>query len=134
MKVGTSLSRCVKDIYEGVVDIDNVLVIVARTDFDPADNKQWTSIWEGYAGGNAVGSIWSNPEWSNIPAEDEQAVRDICISLKNEGKLHQPRQFGARPQRMAQYWYDMILTEDVVDSTPAAKKAWDNYKMIAGLS
>jgi hypothetical protein len=134
MKVGTSLSRCVKDIYEGVVDIDNVLVIVARTDFDPADNKQWTSIWEGYAGGNSLGSMNSNPEWYSIPAEDEQAVRDICISLKNEGKLHQPRQFGARPQRMAQYWYDMILTEDVVDSTPAAKKAWDNYKMIAGLS
>jgi hypothetical protein len=134
MKVGTSLSRCVKDIYEGVVDIDNVLVIVARTDFDPADNKQWTSIWEGYAGGNSLGSMNSNPEWYSIPAEDEQAVRDICISLKNEGKLHQPRKFGARPQRMAQYWYDMILTEDVVDSTPAAKKAWDNYKMIAGLS
>jgi hypothetical protein len=134
MKVGTSLSRCVKDIYEGVVDIDNVLVIVARTDFDPADNKQWTSIWEGYAGGNSLGSMNSNPEWYSIPAEDEQAVRDICISLKNEGKLHQPRQFGARPRRMAQYWYDMILTEDVVDSTPAAKKAWDNYKMIAGLS
>ena len=134
MKVGTSLSRCVKDIYEGVVDIDNVLVIVARTDFDPADNKQWTSIWKGYAGGNSLGSMNSNPEWYSIPAEDEQAVRDICISLKNEGKLHQPRQFGARPQRMAQYWYDMILTEDVVDSTPAAKKAWDNYKMIAGLS
>jgi hypothetical protein len=134
MKIGSSLSRCVKDIYEGVVDIDNVLVIVARTDFDPADNKQWTSIWEGYAGGNSLGSMNSNPEWYSIPAEDEQAVRDICISLKNEGKLHQPRQFGARPQRMAQYWYDMILTEDVVDSTPAAKKAWDNYKMIAGLS
>jgi hypothetical protein len=80
MKVGTSLSRCVKDIYEGVVDIDNVLVIVARTDFDPADNKQWTSIWEGYAGGNSLGSMNSNPEWYSIPAEDEQAVRDICIS------------------------------------------------------
>ena len=134
MKVGTSLSRCVKDIYEGVVDIDNVLVIVARTDFDPADNKQWTSIWEGYAGGNSLGSMNSNPEWYSIPAEDEQAVRDICISLKNEGKLHQPRQFGAHPVRLNHYWYDTILTEDVVDSTPAAKKAWNNYKMIAGLS
>ena len=134
MKIGTSLSRCVKDIYEGVVDIDDVVVVVARTDFDPADDAHWKSIWEGYAGGNAVGSIWSNPEWSNIPAEDERAVRDICISLKNSGKLHQPRQFGAHPRRMTQYWYDMILTDDVVQSNPAAKKAWDNYKTIAGLS
>jgi hypothetical protein len=134
MKIGTSLSRCVKDIYEGVVDIDDVLVVVARTDFDPADDDHWTSIWKGYAGGNGLGSMYSNPEWSSIPAEDEQAVRDICISLKNSGKLHQPRQFGAHPRRMTQYWYDMILTDDVVQSNPAAKKAWDNYKTIAGLS
>lgn len=134
MKVGTSLSRCVKDIYKGVVDIDDVVVVVARTDFDPADDNHWASIWKGYAGGGGFGSMYSNPEWSNIPAEDEQAVRDICISLKNEGKLHQPRQFGAHPRRMTQYWYDMILTDDVVQSNPAAKKAWDNYKTIAGLS
>lgn len=134
MKVGSSLSRCVKDIYEGVVDIDNVLVIVARTDFDPENDAHWASIWEGYAGGNAVGSIWSNPEWSTIPAEDEQEVRDICVKLKRWGKLHQPRQYGAHPQRLPHYWYDVILTADVVNSNPAAKKAWDNYKMIAELS
>lgn len=134
MKVGSSLSRCVRDIYEGVVDIDDVLVIVARTDFDPENDKHWEQIWKGYAGGNSVGSLYSQPEWCSIPAEDEQAVRDICISLKNEGKLHQPRQYGARPQRLAHYWYDVILTDNVVQSNPAAKKAWDNYKMIAGLS
>jgi hypothetical protein len=134
MKVGTSLSRCVKDIYEGVVNINDVVVVVARTDFDPAHDDHWYSVWNGYGGGGRLGSMYSNPEWSTIPAKDEQAIRDICISLKNEGKLHQPRQFGAHPQRMAQYWYDMILTDDVVQSNPAAKKAWDNYKTIAGLS
>ena len=134
MKIGSSLSRCVKDIYEGIVDIDNVLVIVARTDFDPENDAHWTSIWKGYAGGNSKGSLYSQPEWSSIPVEDEQKVRDICVKLKRWGKLHQPRQYGAHPQRLAHYWYDAILTEDVVDSNPAAKKAWDNYKMIAGLS
>ena len=121
MKVGTSLSRCVKDIYEGVVGIDNVLVIVARTDFDPENNAHWTSLWQGYAGGNGLGSMYSNPEWSSIPAEDEQKIRDICISLKNKGKLHQPRQYGAHPQRLAHYWYDVILTDDVIQNNPAAK-------------
>jgi hypothetical protein len=134
MKIGSSLSRCARDIYEGTVDIYDVLVIVARTDFDPEDDRQWKSIWEGYAGGNAVGSIWSNPEWSTIPAEDEQEVRDICIKLKKLGKLHQPRQYGAHPTRLNHYWYDVILTDEVVNSNPAARKAWDNYKMIAGLS
>jgi hypothetical protein len=134
MKVGTSLSRCVRDIYNGVVDINDVLVIVARTDFDPENDRQWKSIWEGYAGGSSSGSMWSAPEWASIPAEDEEKVRNICIRLKNWGKLHQPRQFGARPTRLHHYWYDVILTDGVVNTNPAAKKAWDNYKMIAGLS
>lgn len=134
MRIGSSLSRCVRDIYEGKVNIYDVLVIVARTDFDPDNDAQWSSIWRGYAGGNGRGGLYSAPEWSSIPAEDEQAVRDICIDLKRSGKLHQPRQFGAHPQRLEHYWYDAILSNDVVDSNPAAKKAWDNYKMIAGLS
>lgn len=134
MKVGTSLSRCVRDIYQGVVNIEDVLVIVARTDFDPENDKQWTSIWRGYAGGNNDGSLYSQPEWCSIPAEDEETVRDICVKLKRWGKLHQPRQFGAHPPRMKHYWYDVILTDNVVQSNSAAKKAWDKYKLIAGLS
>jgi hypothetical protein len=35
---------------------------------------------------------------------------------------------------MNEYWYDLVLTADVVDSNPTAKKAWENYKLIAGLS
>lgn len=134
MKLGTSLSRCARDIYDGTVNINEVLVIVARTDFDPEDDRQWKSIWEGYAGGSSSGSMWSAPEWASIPAEDEQKVRDICIKLKKLGKLHQPRQYGAHPVRMNQYWYDLVLTADVVDSNPAAKRAWENYKLLANLS
>ena len=35
MKVGLSLSRCVKDIVLGKVMYEDVLVVIARTDFDP---------------------------------------------------------------------------------------------------
>ena len=134
MKVGTSLSRCVRDIYEGNVDIHDVIVIVARTDFDPENDTQWGSIWEGYAGGGMPGGSWSATEWFRIPAEDEQKVRDICVQLKKQGKLHQPRQFGAYPSRLPHCWYDVVLSDEVHQSNPAAKEAWDNYKVIAGLS
>lgn len=134
MKIGTSLSRCVRDIYEDTVHINDVLVVIARTDFDPSNDKQWTGIWEGYAGGNAVGREWSNPEWSSIPAEDEQAVRDICIQLKKTGRLHQPRQYGAHPPRMNHYWYDVMLTPENLETNVAAKKAWENYKLLAELT
>ena len=133
MKLGTSLSRCVKDIYNGKVDINDVVVIVARTDFDPEDDKQWSSIWNGYAGGAGWGSAHSQPEWYDIPAGDEQKLRDLCIALKKRGKLHQPRQFGAWPQRMNEYWYDLVLTAETHQEDPAVEKAWRNYKTIAGL-
>lgn len=133
MKLGTSLSRCVRDIYEGKVDINDVMVIVARTDFDPEDDKHWASIWRGYSGGGQSFGAFSAPEWHSIPAEDEQAVRDICTNLKKLGKLHQPRQFGAHPPRLNDYWYDVVLTPENLNSNPAAKKAWESYKTFAGL-
>jgi hypothetical protein len=132
MKIGTSLSRCVRDIFEGHISREEVLVIIARTDFDPENDTQWNSIWSGYAG-DGSGSMWSYPEWHGFN-DHEQEFRDICLYLKKSGKLHQPRQFGAHPTRMNEFWYDVMLTSDVMQNNPAAKKAWENYKLIAGLS
>jgi hypothetical protein len=134
MKIGTSLNRCVRDIYEGAVDIDDVLVIVARTNFDPEDDAHWKAIWEGYSRGNRPRNKLSALEWTGIPDEDEQAVRDICIALQKRGKLHQPRQFGAHTTWLTHHWYDVILTDNVLNSNPAAQEAWKHYKTIAGLS
>jgi hypothetical protein len=132
MRIGTSLSRCVRDIYDGKVAIRDVLVIVARTNFDPEDDQQWSDMWKGYAGGTNIGSIWSQPEWAGYT--DELEFRKICIQLKKQGKLHQPRQYGAHPHRLNHYWYDVVLSEEIIESNPSAKKAWENYKLIAGLS
>lgn len=131
MKLGTSLSRCVRDIYDGVVSMDNVLVVISRTDFDPENDQQWGSIWRGYAG-DGQGGMWSNPEWFNYQGKETE-FRDICIQLKKTGRLHQPRQYGAFPTRMAKYWYDVVLTPEDLQASPAANKAWENYKLIAGL-
>lgn len=131
MKVGTSYSRCVRDLVDGVVEYDDVMVIVTRTDFDPEDDKQWGSIWRGYAG-DGVGGVWSAPEWFNHQ-DRETEMRDMSIRLKKDGKLHQPRQFGAYPMRTAYTWYDLILTKEVLEENPAAKNAWEKYKTVAGL-
>ena len=44
MKVGLSLSRCMRDVYTGKVDEEDVLVIIARTDFDPHNDNHWDAI------------------------------------------------------------------------------------------
>jgi hypothetical protein len=131
MKIGLSYSRCVRDIVEGTVDISDVLVIVARTDFDPHDDEQWSGIWRGYSGGSFLNM---NMEWGEYGAEDEQRFRDVSCELYDLGKMHQPRQFGAHPRRLPYYWLEAIVSPDELESRPAVKDAWDQFQMISGLA
>jgi hypothetical protein len=134
MKIGLSYSRCVRDIVDGVVDIDDVLVLITRTDFDPTNDEQWSSIWEGYGGGQTFGSLWSNPEWGSYPAEDELKFRDVSIQLYNTGKMHQPRKFGAHPSRRPEIWLETFLPPAELENNPAVRKAWHQFQIVAGLS
>lgn len=139
MKIGLSYSRCVRDIVEGKVDIADVLVIIARTDFDPRDNEQWQGIWQGYAGGSNRGSMIrmfadSNPEWSEYGDEDEDLFRSVSVELWESGKLHQPRQFGAHPRRRPEIWLEAVLPSEELEKNPAAKLAWDKFQTVADLT
>ena len=139
MRIGLSFSRCVRDIVDGVVDIDDVLIIIARTDFDPHDDEQWRGIWEGYAGGSDRGSMirmfsGSNPEWADYSDEDEDRFRSVSIELWETGKLHQPRKFGAHPTRRPEIWLEAVLPNSELEANPAAKMAWEKFQTIASLS
>ena len=139
MKIGLSYSRCIRDIVDGVVDINDVLVVISRTDFDPHNDEQWAGIWEGYAGGSTPSSMrglfgGSNPEWYGYKDEDEQKFRDISIKLWEDGKFHQPRKFGAHPARRPEIWLETVLPSSELATNPAAKKAWDQFQTIAGLT
>lgn len=132
MKIGLSYSRCVRDIVDGVVDINDVLVLITRTDFDPRNDEQWKNIWEGYGGGQNAGSIWSAPEWAGYDNEDQ--FRSVSIELYNTGKMHQPRQFGAHPSRRPEIWLEAVLPNSELDRNPAAKAAWDKFQTVASLT
>lgn len=136
MKIGLSYSRCVRDIVDGVVDIKDVLVIIARTDFDPHNDEQWAGIWEGYAGGRSMRGLFSNsnPEWYNATVEDEARYRSVSIELWNQGKLHQPRKFGAHPTRRPEIWLEAVLPDSELAKNPAVKMAWDKFQTLASLS
>lgn len=141
MKVGLSYSRCVRDIVDGVVDINDVLIIISRTDFDPHDDAQWQGLWGGYAGGEGASSMrmrglfgGSNPEWADYLPEDEDRVRSVSIELWESGKLHQPRKFGAHPKRRPEIWLETVLPNSELENNPAAKMAWEKFQTIAGLT
>ena len=126
MKIGLSYSRCIRDIVDGVVDINDVLIVITRTDFDPTVPAQWKSIWEGYH--------WNNPEWGNYPDEDEIKFLSVTMELWELGKLHQPRKFGAHPRRRPEIWLEAVLPSSELDTNPIAKKAWEKFQTVAGLT
>ena len=126
MKIGLSFSRCVREIVDGTVNIDDVLIVISRTDFDPNDDKQWKGIWEGYH--------WNNPEWADYPDEDEDRFRSVAIELWESGKFHQPRKFGARPIRRSEIWLEAVLPSEELNQNPAAKTAWEKFQTVAGLT
>ena len=137
MKIGLSYSRCVRDIVDGQVDINDVLVLITRTDFDPHDDKQWEGIWIGYGGGTDNGYTTgffsqSNPEWAGYM--DEDRFRSVSIELWETGKLHQPRKFGAKPARRPEIWLETVLPDSELESRPAVKEAWDQFQTLAGLT
>ena len=132
MKIGLSYSRCILDIVEERVDIEDVLVVISRTDFDPRDDKQWAGIWEGYCFGGASHAEWGHYDYHN--KEDEAKFRSVSIMLWEDGKLHQPRKFGAHPRRRPEIWLEAVLPSKELTQNPAAKAAWDKFQTIAGLT
>ena len=139
MKIGLSYSRCIRDIVEGKVDIDDVLVIIARTNFDPHDDNQWQGIWQGYGGGsdgNMMRGFFgsSHPEWAGYTDEDEDRFRSVSIELWERGLFHQPRKFGAHPSRRSEFWLEAVLPSSELDRNPAAKAAWEKFQTVAGLT
>ena len=130
MKIGLSYSRCVRDIVDGRVDMDDVLVVIARTDFDPRVDEQWDDIWRGYTGGHGFNAR----EWSDYDDDREEDFRNASIDLWAAGKLHQPRQFGAHARRLPYHWLETVLPDEELESRPAVKDAWDRFQVISGLA
>lgn len=133
MKIGLSYSRCVLDIVEGRVDLGDVLVVIARTDFDPNNDQQWSEIWMGYTTSRG----WNPREWAAYAPDDSEAngrFRSVTLDLYRGGKLHQPRQFGVKPQRLPWHWLEALLPSQELEHNPAAREAWQQFQTVAGLT
>ena len=126
MKIGYSLSRCVLDIVEDRVDPEDVTVLITRTHFDPTLDNQWDEIWHGYA-------YERFGPWTGLRHREDE-VRAVIFQLWNDGKIHQPRKFGAHLPNAHHHWREVVLVDEELEKNPMAKNAWEQFKMIAGLS
>ena len=79
----------------------------------------------------------SAAEWGNYDLynkEHESKFRDVSVTLWEQGKFHQPRKFGAHPMRRSEFWLETCLPDSELEHNPAAKIAWDNFQVVAGLA
>ena len=128
MKLGLSFSRCLRDLIDGKVMYDDVLVIIGRSDFDPHNDNHWNDIWYGYTQGG-----FSHPEWRGYEDRNDE-FRRLSARLYDGGKLHQPRQYKlGNPVRLPYYWLDLVVPVEDLEELPAVKQAWEHYQIIANL-
>lgn len=118
MKIGFSFGRCIDDILNGRIEYSDVLLIVARTLMRNTDDIKDVIIHyvnEGYIRG------------------DLQDAVDIGERLYKDGKLHQPRYYGARVPQVGngEIWMDLAPTVDSQSET--VKQAWKQYQMLMRL-
>jgi len=120
MKIGFSFGRCVRDIVIGTVDARDVLVIICATQIE--DTSHIEPVIDAYLHRSDY-----------LEGLDRDQCLDVATQLWFSGKLHQPRNFGARPYqaRNHQIWADVLPS--VVSKNTSVLEAWSTYRMLLNL-
>lgn len=122
MKIGFSLGKCVRDIVNGKVAMDEVMVIVTRTNLSKTEHFEQLRYSYGY----------DRSYWGGLDLDE---CMRVSLELFSTGKLHQPRQYGARydsPVSAEFVWMDLAPTSD--HDNPMVAAAWAKYQMLVKLS
>lgn len=115
MKIGFSLGRCVRDIVNGKVEFDDVLVIISRTRCKNIETLE-TVIRE------------YQLEPSYLRGLDPDQCQTVARRLWDEARIHQPRMSGVNTGYIPEdyVWMDVVptateLSENIAD-------AWKAYR------
>lgn len=121
MKIGFSLSKCIQDIAQGLIDVNDVAFIISLTTI--REDKQ-------------IDHVIDNWILNTVLDQENRAIyRSIVEELIKENKLVQPRIQGMHrhwlPQE-GQHWMDMYPTNP--PKNQAVKTAWNQYRTVQELS
>ncbi len=117
MKIGFSLGRCVRDIVNGDIGIDDVAFLITATHIrtpEQLDNVINTYMFErGY-----------------LLGLDNEKCLEVARQLWDTNRILQPRAQGmhrhAQPENSI--WVDMFPT--ALSNNESVKKAWDGYRFM----
>jgi hypothetical protein len=117
MKIGFSLGRCIRDIVNGKISIDDVAFIIASTHITTRDRLA-----------DVILTYTAEPTYLHGCDYDQCMV--IAEALWDTNRLLQPRRQGmhrhAQPENAV--WVDMFPT--MLSENQSVKTAWDAYRFM----
>jgi hypothetical protein len=117
MKIGFSYGRCIRDIVNGEVSIDDVAFIIAATAI--REEEQLARVVNEYT-----------TRWDYLAGLDEEKCHAVALQLWQEGKVLQPRLQGLHRHKQPEdaVWVDIYATS--TSNNESVKKAWDAYRFM----
>lgn len=117
MKIGFSFGRCVRDIVNGEVSIDDVAFLITATRI--SDEKHLDRV---------IGIYMNEPGY--LLGLDYNKCIEVALKLWNTNRVIQPRAQGM-PRHMqpeSSIWVDIFPTG--LSEHEGVKKAWDAYRFM----
>ena len=122
MKIGFSFGRCLKDLVNGTVKLEDVMCIIARTHMITEEHVK-----------NVIKEYTYRRDYlmGLDPAECER----IGLELWKSGKILEPRANGISASSVPRdyIWMDLYPTEADVTSD-GVKEAWETYRLMIALT
>jgi hypothetical protein len=117
MKIGFSLGRCIRDIVNGEVALDDVAFVIAATNIH--EEQQLAQVVDSY--------LYRDDYLYML---DEAECQRVALELWQSNRILQPRRQGMHRHKQPEnsVWVDMFPT--VNSDNEAVKKAWDAYRFM----
>jgi hypothetical protein len=117
MKIGFSLGRCIRDIVNREVDLNDVAFVIAATNIH--EEEQLAQVVDSY--------LYRDDYLYML---DEAECQRVALELWNTNRILQPRRQGMHRHKQPEnsVWVDMFPT--VNSDSEAVKKAWDAYRFM----
>jgi hypothetical protein len=117
MRIGFSLGRCVRDIVQGEVSIDEVAFIITATNIHKREHL------------DSVIATYCSERRYLLDCDYDQSL-EVAQILWDSNRLIQPRRQGMHRHMQPEnaIWVDIFPT--VLSDNEAVKRAWDHYRFM----
>lgn len=117
MKIGFSLGRCVRDIVNGEVDIEDVAFLITATRIRDEEHV-----------GQVIGTYMD--EHTYLMGLDYDKCMEVAMALWNTNRVIQPRAQGMHRHKQPEdsIWVDIFPTS--LSNNESVKTAWEKYRFM----